>query len=100
MKPTPQFTHRRDRRDSIESCQAAAFPGTDFNFQGSAGDFSGRGGGKGFPSFRGISADYFNREARHHFASEATFFALIVLTAAVPVFQAVRGLVLFVYGVL
>ncbi len=61
------------------------------------------GGGRGQPersSFRRIGDDYFRSEARGHFAMEAAFFALIVLTAAVPVIESVAGLVRFVYGML
>jgi hypothetical protein len=101
MKPTPQFNHINNRRDSVDTRNGAAFPKTDFAFQASSfGDFSGRCRGEKFPSFRGISADYFNKEARNHFLSEAAVFALIAATVAVPVFQAVRGLVQYVYGVL
>lgn len=101
MKPTPQFKQIINRRDSAGVRPGIAFPKTDFGFKAnSLDDFPGRCGGKRFPSFRGISNDYFRKEARNHFASEATVFALIVITAAVPVFQAVRGLIQFVYGVL
>ena len=101
MKPTPQFQNNKVRRDALPSFHSVAFPKTDFGFKGNwPEDFSGRCGGKRFPSFRGISDDYFRKEARHHFVSEATVFVLLGLTAAVPVFQAVRGLIQFVYGVL
>jgi len=98
MKPTPQFNDNY-RRDWIEAGKGAAFPKTDFNFKASSfGDSSDRCGGHGFPSFRGISEDYFKNDVPNHFRSEAAFFGLIVITVAVPVFQAVRGLVVLFYG--
>src|ERR1700709_1738916 len=99
MKPTPQFSKIGNRL--IESRKSAAGPVTDFAFKASSlDDFSGRCGGKRFPSFRGISDEYFRKEARNHFLSEAIVFALIVGTVAVPVYQAVRGLFELVFGVL
>ncbi|HEX8076941.1 MAG TPA: hypothetical protein VF511_03930 [Chthoniobacterales bacterium] len=95
MKPTLQFIETECRDDSrLTNRPAPKQPKTDCNFQpGSLRDFSGGGGGKRFPSIRGISEEYFEKEARTHFASEAAFFALIVVTVAVPLFEVVRGLV-------
>ena len=89
MKPTFQFPETRRRR-------AAGFPKTDYCFRAPINDFGGRCRGEGQPSFRRISGNYFNREARSHFVTEAAFFALIVLTAAVPVVKAIGGLFEFV----
>ncbi|MFN2509393.1 MAG: hypothetical protein ABR589_11550 [Chthoniobacterales bacterium] len=101
MKPAIQNPNTNSRRDIFAPARkGSAWPKTDYHFQGPVADFSGRCEGKGGPSFRGISKDYFNREARSHFATEAAFFALIVMTAAVPVIEGVRGLAQFVYGVL
>jgi hypothetical protein len=36
------------------------------------------------PSFRNISRQYFQKEARHDFLGEAILFAMLVITAAVP----------------
>ena len=74
----------------------AGSPKTDFHFQaGPFGEYSGggRGGKKRLPSFRGISEEYFDKEARGQFATEATFFGLIVVTVAVPLFQVASVLV-------
>jgi hypothetical protein len=93
MKPTFQFPEPRSRR-------GACFPKTDYCFRPSMRDFGGRSHGDGSPSFRRISATYFDSgEARNHFASEAGFFALIVITAAVPVAKAIGGLFHFVQSV-
>jgi hypothetical protein len=88
MKPTFQSFETRSRR-------GVRFPQTDYCFRPSMKDFGGRGRGEGQPSFRGISATYFNSEARSHFATEAGFFGVIVLTAAVPVAKAISGLFVF-----
>jgi len=36
------------------------------------------------PSFRSISRQYFQNEARHDFVGEAVLFAVLTITAAVP----------------
>jgi hypothetical protein len=45
------------------------------------------------PSFLNISRDYFRNEARHDFASEAALFAMILITAAVPVVSGVYSVI-------
>jgi hypothetical protein len=101
MKPTIQITHRHGRNDSFVSRrQGSPAPRTDYNFQPTTRDFSGRGGGEGAPSFREISASYFEREARSHFRAEALVFGVIILTGAVPVIEAARGLAELVSGIL
>jgi hypothetical protein len=92
MKPTFQTTEI-SRRDSVAAVRRNALPKTDYNFRASSFDFSGRCKGEGHPSFRGISDEYFKKEARGHFMSEALIFALIVLTVSVPLFQVARELV-------
>ena len=95
MKPTLPPTETKNRRDSVGTARPGVrFPKTDYQFQaGSFGEFRDGGNGKRTPSFRGISADYFGREARGHFAAEAAFFALIVVTVSVPLFQVARVLI-------
>jgi hypothetical protein len=92
MKPTFQFPENRTRR-GVRS------PQTDYSFRPSMKDFGGRGRGEGQPSFRGISATYFNNEARSHFATEAGIFGLVVLTVAVPVVKAFAGVFVFMSSV-
>ena len=92
MKPTLQFPETRSHR-------GARFPKTDYCFRPAADDFGNHFRGKGQPSFRRISGAYFDGEARSHFATEAGFFALIVLTAAVPVAKAIGGLFVFMHSV-
>ena len=45
------------------------------------------------PSFRAISKDYFNYEARQSFATEAALFSVIVMTAAVSLISSATGMV-------
>lgn len=101
MKPTSPATLTHNPRDSFASPRMRSLSvRTDCCFQPSAPDFSGGGKGEGAPSFRGISAAYFDGEARSHLKIEAVVFGVIALTAAVPVFESVSGLVRFVYGAL
>jgi hypothetical protein len=95
MKPTFNATEI-SRRDSVEGVRRNALPKTDYQFRTSSFDFSGRCKGEGYPSFRGISDEYFKNEARSHFASEASIFAVIVLTVSVPLFEVARELVTWV----
>ena len=101
MKPTLHIAGRKTNRDSIASMRGTRLPQTDFSFQaGAFGGGSGRSPAQRFPSFRGISDEYFKTEARSHFAVEAAIFGLLVVTVAVPVFQGVRGLIQYVWGIL
>lgn len=102
MKPAPQIaTITNSRHADVVSRKSFAAPKTDYSYQvGGFGDSSGRCRSDRYHAFRGISEDYFNREARSHFFSEAMMFGLIVVTAAVPVIEGVRGLAQFVYGIL
>ena len=47
----------------------------------------------GTPRFRNISAQYFQNEARHDFLVEAVCFAIIIITAAVPLVSAANAVV-------
>jgi len=80
MKPTMQnIDNGRSRAEGRN------FPVTDFNYHTVAlGGFNGRCVGAEFHSFRSISRNYFDTEAQHHFLAEASVFASIMLTAAVP----------------
>jgi hypothetical protein len=61
------------------------FPSVDCNYHSIAlGGFNGRCAKVSAPSFLNISRDYFRNEARHDFAGEAAFFAMIIVTTAVP----------------
>jgi hypothetical protein len=94
MKPTTQFDEKSSRDPSDrESRRGSGFPKTDYSFHAAS---AANGGGSCFgsrrPSFRSISQNYFKNEAPYSFASEAAFFTVIVLTAAVPIISSVNAL--------
>jgi hypothetical protein len=100
MKTTNQIPNTNKRHDSGSARRryGGNFPKTDFNYHNAslAGCGAGRGATFRAPSFRDISRDYLNREARNDFLTEAAFFAMIVITAALPLLNsahAVAGLV-------
>jgi hypothetical protein len=100
MKPTFQINHSSGQRDAFAPCgRGFASPKIEYFFQPPSPEFSGHRSGDS-ASFRSISQDYFAREARSHFKSEVLFFGLIVVAAAIPVIEGIRGLAQFVYGVL
>jgi hypothetical protein len=81
MKPTFQLNTGRGPR----------LPKTDYRYHASGmGD---RCFGSRRPSFRAISQDYFQNEARPAFVAEAALFSVIVMTAAVSVISSTSGLV-------
>jgi hypothetical protein len=92
MKPIIQFAESGTRRDSSALALArTGHPITHHAFRpNSHADFAGRCHGSPSPSFRRISNDYFNNEARGHFVSEAIVFGLMIVTAAVPVIEGAR----------
>lgn len=101
MKPTfhqTQTNHRRDSRTALRT--GNGLPKTDYHFRpNSLADFNGRCHGSPAPSFRRISDDYFKNEASGQFITEAVTFGLIVVAAAVPLVQGVRGAITFLHAV-
>ena len=88
MKPTIQLNERRGHRG----------PKTDCNYQ--VGSMPNRGGHRSpCASIRAVSHDYFKNEARSIFATEAAFFSVIVMTAAVPLIYTAMALVHLVRSV-
>ena len=84
MKPT---THSNERN-------GLRMPKTDFGYQvGSMPNRGGRGNGRRRASIRAISREYFRNEARSIFATEAAFFSVIVMTAAVPLIYSAMAMV-------
>ena len=84
MKPTIQLNERNGRR----------MPKTDCNYQiGSMPSRGGRNFGSRHDSIRAISREYFKNEARSTFATEAAFFSVIVMTAAVPLIYTAMAMV-------
>ena len=86
--------------ENLNQRESRTFPKTDYNYQGAGlGDFDARCAGKTSLSFRAISAEYFKSEARQDFVSEAVFFSLIILTAAIPIISSVNALADFVRAI-
>jgi hypothetical protein len=91
MKPTTQLNERSRKRIPKIDCayQTASMPS--------------RGGGRNFgrrhASIRAISREYFKNEARSTFATEAAFFSVIVMTAAVPLIYSAMAMVHLVRSV-
>lgn len=82
MKPTSP-TARNSRR----------FPLVEFGYQpGWLGGYQPRCGKNAEPSFRNISSQYFQREARLDFVGEACLFLAIIVTAAAPFFNTASAL--------
>jgi len=84
MKPTTHLNERNHRRG----------PKTDYGYQ--VGSMPGRGGrnhGRRRASIHAISREYFTNEARSTFATEAAFFSVIVMTAAVPLIYSAMAMV-------
>jgi hypothetical protein len=84
MKPTIQLNQRHGQRMPQIDCsyQVASMPSR-----------GGRSYGSRHASIRAVSHDYFKNEARSMFATEAAFFSVIVITAAVPLINTALALV-------
>ena len=95
MKPTVKTIDQSKKRDAFVPRNDRRFPVTDCNYHTVA--LGGYNGARSVTSsFRNISNDYFKSEARHDFLAEASFFAAIVLTAAVPLVSGAYALVQFI----
>jgi hypothetical protein len=98
MKPIFETIDQRKNRDSIAMNRDRRLPVTDCNYHSIAlGGFNSARSAK--ISFRSISANYFEKEARHDFAAEASFFVAIILTAAIPLVYGVAALAHFVSAI-
>ena len=98
MKPTFESIDQRKTREALVRSGDQRLPVTHCNYHSVAlGGFNGARAGK--LSFRNISSDYFANEARHNFVAEASFFAAIVLTAAVPLLNGAQALSHFVRAI-
>jgi hypothetical protein len=89
MKPTIQLNERsRQRKPKTDSAyQIASMPSR-----------GGRNFGGRRASIRAISREYFTNEARSLFATEAAFFSVIVMTAAVPLIYSAMAVVHLVHS--
>lgn len=90
MKPTIQ----------LNPPHGVSMPKIDQNFQVAA--MPSRGGrryGSRHASIRAVSHEYFKNEARSMFATEAAFFSVIVMSAAVPLINTAMAMVHLVRSV-
>ena len=94
MKPTKKMieneaSHRESRQ----------LPKIDLHFHampaGSSGGCCAR---LASPSFRNISRAYFDTEANHYFLAEAAVFAVIMLTAAVPLINGAHAVLNLIHA--
>jgi hypothetical protein len=98
MKPTSLATSKSRYFDSFNSAasQSRQLPITDYSYHSGAFDES---SAHYFPvrarSFWNIAGDYLKNEARHDFQSEALLFALITITAALPLMNNLHALIEF-----
>ncbi len=102
MKPMPLTTSRDTRRDLFDSAEGKRrrTPTTDYGYQSASfGGSSGRFLRNPARSFWNIAGDYLKDEARHDFQSEAILFALIAITAALPLISNVHALIEFVRAI-
>ncbi|HZE14152.1 MAG TPA: hypothetical protein VE086_10360 [Chthoniobacterales bacterium] len=83
MKPTTLFNETRN---------GPPMPKIDFGFQVGSMPSRGRGYDSRGASIRSISREYFKSEARSIFTTEAAFFSVIVMTAAVPLIHTVTAM--------
>jgi hypothetical protein len=102
MKPIPLATSNDRRSDSFNralgKCRRQPF--MDYSYHSGAFDLA---SANYLPvharSFWKITGDYFKREARHDFRSEAALFAIITVTAALPLIDNLRALIEFVRAI-
>ena len=102
MKPTPLTIPDRGRRDLSDPAkrQCRRMPVTDYSYHSVAlGGFSGRYMRSPAQPFWSIAGNYLKDEARHDFWSEATLFAFITVTAALPLMNNLHALIEFMRAI-
>jgi hypothetical protein len=78
---------------SITARNSRRFPLIDWNYQPmTLGRYRGQCARTEAPSFRNISRQYFQKEARRDFVGEVFFFAAIVATAVAPLLSTASAL--------
>jgi hypothetical protein len=98
MKPLPLTTPNHSRRHLFDRAvrNRCRMPVTDYSYHSVAfREFSGRYLRNPARSFWNIAGDYLKDEARHEFWSEATLFAFITITAALPLMNNLHALIEF-----
>jgi hypothetical protein len=98
MKPILSATYKDTRRDTFDRTvsKRPRSPITDYSYHSFAfGESSGRYLRIPARSFWNIANDYLKEEARHDFQSEAMLFAVITITAALPLINNLHALIEF-----
>jgi hypothetical protein len=98
MKPIPLTTPDRSRRDLFvpTARERHQMPVTDYRYHSVAFEgFNGPYVRNPAQSFWSIAGDYLKDEARHDFWGEATLFAFITITAALPLINNLHALIEF-----
>ena len=102
MKPTRLITFRDTRRNSFDRATGKCHrePFTDYSYHSGALEQS---SAYHLPvharSFWSITRDYFKYEARQDFRSEAALFAIITITAALPLINNMHALIEFLRAI-
>ena len=102
MKPTPLTTCNVSRRDSFDLTmhEAHPWPITDYSYHSSSLGRSSANYARGAArSFWSITGDYLKNEARQDFLGEAALFAVIVITAFLPLISNADALMGFVRAI-
>ncbi len=98
MKPTPVTTYNYRQRDSFDRAVSTRHrpPITDYSYHSGAFEDSRTYHAPVHArSFWNIAGDYFKNEARRDFRSEAALFAIITITAALPLINNLHALIEF-----
>ena len=102
MKPVSLTTPNRSRRDLVDLTERKwrRTPVTDYSYHSAAfGGFSGRYMRNPAQPFWNIAGNYLKDDARHDFWSEATLFAFITVTAALPLMNNLHALIEFMRAI-
>ena len=102
MKPIPLTTHKDRRRDSFDPAAGKydRSPITDYSYQSTAfGGSSGRFVHNPARSFWNITGDYYKTEARQDFWGEASLWAVLALTAFLPLISNAHAVMEFVRAI-
>ena len=97
MKPIASTTPSSSHRDAFDRAVCKRRPPiTDYSYQSASfEDSSAHYAPVHVRSFWSITGDYFKHEARQDFRSEAALFAIITITAALPLINNLRALIEF-----
>ena len=102
MKPIPLTTSNDRQRDSFDRAvgKCRRSPITDYRYHsGAFEDSRAHYAPVHARSFWSITGDYFKREARHEFRSEAALFAFITIAAALPLINNLHALIEFLRAI-